>query len=139
MSEKITGGCLCGAVRYESSEAPKIVVNCHCLDCRKTSGTCHGTHVGLAKESFTVSGEVRFYDSTADSGNIASRGFCPICGSPVYSKNSAMADMIAVRASSLDDPEIAKPQLAVYASRAVSWDPVDPNCEAFPEMPNMPA
>jgi len=46
-----------------------------------------------------------------------------------------MPEMIFPRASSLDDPEVAKPAVTVYASRATSWDPVDPNIPSFPEMP----
>jgi hypothetical protein len=46
-----------------------------------------------------------------------------------------MPDMVFPRASSLDDPEIAKPQMVVYASRAPSWDHVDPELPAFPTMP----
>ena len=81
-------------------------------------------------------GRVKFYDRPADSGNIVSRGFCPNCGSAVYSTNSGMPGVVFPRASSLDDPEIAKPQMIVFASRAPSWDHVDPELPAFPTMPD---
>jgi hypothetical protein len=135
MSQGFSGGCLCGAVRYQSAVGPQVVGHCHCVDCRKPSGTGHCTHVVIPEAAFTVSGEVKFYDRPADSGNIVSRGFCPTCGSAVYSMNSGMPDMVFPRASSLDDPEIAKPQMVVYASRAPSWDHVDPELPAFPTMP----
>jgi hypothetical protein len=135
MSQGFSGGCLCGAVRYQSAVGPQVVGHCHCVDCRKSSGTGHCTHVVIPEDAFTVSGEVKFYDRPADSGNIVSRGFCPTCGSAVYSTNSGMPDMVFPRASSLDDPEIAKPQMVVYASRASSWDHVDPELPAFPTMP----
>jgi hypothetical protein len=135
MSQGFSGGCLCGAVRYQSAVGPQVVGHCHCVDCRKSSGTGHCTHVVIPEDAFTVSGEVKFYDRPADSGNVVSRGFCPTCGSAVYSTNSGMPDMVFPRASSLDDPEIAKPQMVVYASRAPSWDHVDPELPAFPTMP----
>jgi hypothetical protein len=135
MSQGFSGGCLCGAVRYQSAVGPQVVGHCHCVDCRKSSGTGHCTHVVIPEDAFTVSGEVKFYDRPADSGNIVSRGFCPTFGSAVYSTNSGMPDMVFPRASSLDDPEIAKPQMVVYASRAPSWDHVDPELPAFPTMP----
>lgn len=135
MLHGFSGGCLCGAVRYQSSVGPQMVGHCHCVDCRKSSGTGHCTHVVIPEDAFTVSGEVKFYDNPADSGNIVSRGFCPICGSAVYSTNSAMPGMVFTRASSLDDPEIARPQMVVYASRAPSWDYVDPELPAFSTMP----
>ena len=112
-----------------------IVAHCHCVDCRKSSGTGHGTHIVIPKEALKVTGEVNFYDHPADSGNIVSRGFCPTCGCAIYSKNSGMPEMIFPRASSLDDPEIAKPQMVVYTSRAPSWDYVDPDLPSFAELP----
>ena len=135
MTGVFEGGCLCGAVRYSSSTEPMGGGHCHCIDCRKTSGTGHGSHLILKADALSVEGEVRFYDAPTDSGNIASRGFCPTCGSAIYSTNSAMAGMAFVRASSLDDPEVFKPGLVVYAKRAASWDLVDSSLPAFEGMP----
>ena len=93
------GGCLCGAVRYQSKADPQVVGHCYCVDCRKTSGTGHCTHIGVPADGFSVTGEVRFFDKPADSGNVVSRGFCPTCGSAVYSTNSAMSGLVFPRAS----------------------------------------
>ena len=134
MPSTFSCGCLCGAVRYESQAEPMVVGHCHCVDCRKSSGTGHCTHMVIPKGAFTVTGEIRFYDHPADSGNIVSRGFCPTCGCAIYSKNSGMPEIVFPRAPSLDDPEIAKPQMVVYASRAPSWDAVDSSLPSFPEM-----
>ena len=130
-----TGGCLCGAVRYESTADATITGHCHCLDCRKTSGTGHGSHMGIPADALMVTGEVKFFDAPTDSGNTVSRGFCPTCGSAIYSTNSMMPTMAFVRASSLDDPELFVPQFVVYTSRAASWDKMDPSLPAFEEMP----
>lgn len=135
MAEGFAGGCLCGAVRYQSAMGPQFVGHCHCIDCRKSSGTGHSTHIAIPASAFTVTGKVKFYDRPADSGNIVSRGFCPTCGSPVYSTNAATPGLVFVRASSLDDPDIAQPQMVVFASRAASWDHVDPALPAFAKMP----
>ena len=129
-----TGGCLCEAVRYEGREQ-KGGGHCHCLDCRRTSGTGHGSHMIVPEPAFSMTGELRFYESSADSGNIVSRGFCPNCGSAIYSTNSGMPGLVFVRASSLDDPEVFRPQLVVYTKRAASWDRMDLALPAFPEMP----
>ena len=135
MSNGFTGGCLCGAVRYVSAAPPAMSGHCYCVDCRKSSGTDHCTHLVVPKDGFAVTGEVRFYDRPADSGNMVGRGFCPTCGSAVYSTNSAMPGMVFPRASSLDDPEIARPGMTVYASRALSWSRIDPSLPSFPGMP----
>ena len=129
-----TGGCLCGAVRYRGDN-PVSGGHCHCNDCRKTSGTAHGSHMLVPEAAFEITGEVRFFDKPADSGNVISRGFCPTCGSPVYSRNSGYAGIVFVRASSLDDPEVFRPAMVVYTKRAPSWDQTDPALLRFEAMP----
>lgn len=136
-----TGGCLCGEVRYEGA-AESGGGHCHCLDCRRSSGTGHCSHMIAAEDDLRVSGELRFFDKPADSGNIVSRGFCPTCGAAVLSRNSGMPGMVFLRASSLDDPEVFKPQMVVYTHRAPSWDPADGRLPGFAGMPaaeDMPA
>jgi hypothetical protein len=135
MAQGFSGRCLCGAVHYESTADPQLVGQCHCIDCRKTSGTDHGTHLIIPEDAFTITGTLKFYDHPADSGNIVSRGFCPECGAAIYSRNSAMKGVVFVRASSLDDLEIAKPNMIVYASRAPSWSQLDPEVPTYAGMP----
>ncbi|MCG8689570.1 MAG: GFA family protein [Minwuiales bacterium] len=131
---EFSGGCLCGAVRYQGRD-PMGGGHCHCVDCRKASGTGHGSHMWLSQDAFTVTGEVKFYESKADSGNTVGRGFCPTCGSAIYSTNSAMPGLVVLRASSLDDPEVFEPQIVVYAAKAASWDPVAQGLPTFDGMP----
>ena len=135
MPNGFKGGCLCGAVRFESAVDVQVAGHCHCVACRKLSGTGHSTHTAIPEDAFTVSGEVTFYDRTADSGNIVSRGFCPNCGSAIYSRNSGMPGMVFPLASSLDDPNVVTPQMVIYGSRACAWDYMDPALPSFPEMP----
>ncbi len=137
----ISGGCLCEAVRYEC-EQEAGGGHCHCIDCRKTSGTGHCSHMIVPEDAFAVRGEVRFFDKPADSGNMISRGFCPTCGSAVYSTNDGMPGLVFVRASSLDDPNEFKPQMIVYTDRAAAWDHMDselPRFEGMPQQQDMPA
>ena len=135
MTGVFSGGCLCGAVRYECQAEPVVAGHCHCIDCRKSSGAGHCAHMGVPKKAVRVTGEVAVYDRPADSGNVVSRGFCPTCGAAVHSTNSSMPDMLFIRASSLDDPEVFKPQMIVYASRAPSWDHMDPKLLSFATQP----
>lgn len=137
----ISGGCLCEAVRYEC-EQEAGGGHCHCIDCRKTSGTGHCSHMIVPEDAFAVRGKVRFFDKPADSGNMISRGFCPTCGSAVYSTNDGMPGLVFVRASSLDDPNEFKPQMIVYTDRAAAWDHMDselPRFEGMPQQQDMPA
>ena len=69
-----------------------------------------------------MTGETKAYVRPSASGNPVTRAFCPECGAPVFSKNPAMPGMLFLRASSLDDLEVFKPQMHVWAGRAASWD-----------------
>ena len=131
---EITGGCLCGAVRYSAQEQ-QGGGHCFCEDCRRVSGSSHCSHMIVPEGRFEVAGELRFFEKPADSGNQVSRGFCPECGSAVYSRNSGMPGMVFVRASSLDDPDRFEPGMIVYRSRAPKWSTMDSGLPAFDEMP----
>ena len=131
----LSGGCLCGAVRYTVGAPPALAVNCYCTDCRRASGTAHSTHVAVPAEAFVLKGPVSFYESRADSGQMVKRHFCPDCGSPLYSTGDGGSGMVYLRASGLDDPDAVAPQVSVYVSRAPKWDRADPSLPAFPEMP----
>jgi hypothetical protein len=133
----LTGGCLCGAARYEAAAPGQpMAAHCYCEDCRKASGTGHCTHVVMPEAGFSLSGAVKGYDRPANSGNIVTRHFCPTCGSALYSTNNAMPGMVFLRASSLDDPNAVTPQALVFTSRAPKWDPLDPALPAFATMPS---
>lgn len=129
-----SGGCLCGAVRYQSSADPAMMGHCHCVDCRRSSGTGHCSHLVVPTESLTLTGKLAGYDHASDSGNLVTRSFCPVCGCAIHSTNSAMPGMTFLRASSLDDLEVFKPQMVVYASRAPSWDAIS-GLPTFDTMP----
>jgi len=134
MADGFSGGCLCGSVRYESTMGAAFAGDCYCDDCRKASGTSHGSHMGVPEAAFTLTGALSSFEKPADSGNVVTRKFCPTCGSPVLSSNSGVPGMVFVRASSLDDAEAFKPMMTVYGSRAPSWSP--PRHEpVFPDMP----
>ena len=128
------GGCLCGAVRYEG-QAHAGGGHCRCVHCRKTSGTGHGSHMVVPKDAFSCEGDVKFFESEAESGHKVQRGFCPTCGSQIYSTNNGFEDLVFVRASSLDDPEVFEPQMIVYTSRRPSWNKIDADLPSFEVMP----
>lgn len=135
MTQNFTGGCLCGAVRYSCGAEPAMAGHCHCEDCRRSSGSGHSSHLAVPEASVTLTGEVKGYARPADSGNMVTRYFCPTCGAAIYSANRAMPGMMFLRASSLDDLEVFKPQMHVYTARAASWDHRNADLPAFDAMP----
>lgn len=132
---RISGGCLCGAVRYEGEATPMFQMKCYCSDCRKTSGAGHTANIVVDKNSVAVTGATGRFASKADSGNEVTRVFCPRCGSQIYALNSGLPHAVAIRAATLDDPEIFAPQMTVYASRAPGWDRPAAAGPVFDQMP----
>jgi hypothetical protein len=136
MAELLTGGCACGAIRYECSGEPIFRGNCYCRDCQRSSGTAMASILGMPKASVKIlKGEARYFEVTADSGEKISRGFCPGCGSPLFSLLAAMPDVMGIKPSSLDDPSRFTPSISVYTSSAPSWALIAENIPKFPKMP----
>jgi hypothetical protein len=106
----VTGGCLCGAVRYESSDPPVDVCYCHCRMCQRSSGNAFGMFASFRRDAFRFTrGEPKLYKSSA----FAERGFCAECGTPLifrYVTLGPLSEEIAVSLGSLDHPEDASPK-----------------------------
>lgn len=117
----ITGGCLCGAVRYTASADPLVTRICWCRLCQKLGAGSGTVNVGFASDAVSITGALTDYVSTADSGSVLHRGFCPVCGTPVTSQAEARRHQIYVRAGTLDDPEVARPSVTIWTSAAPSW------------------
>jgi len=130
-----TGGCACGAIRYEIPSEPMVSNDCQCRDCQRESGTGHGSHMSFPHAGVKVTGEAKPWEMVADSGHVKTRFFCPACGSPVYMTFSAMPDVFTIRAASLDDPTRYRPQMVTYGARGYDWDRLDPTLPKYEEMP----
>jgi hypothetical protein len=128
---------MCGAVRYEIAAEPMMAGHCQCLDCQHMTGTGHASYLAFPGDAVRFTGAPKFHSVKADSGNDSDRGFCANCGCFVVAKGSGMPGILMVTAGSLDEPSRFAPQLTVYASRANSWDLMDPALRAFPLMPHM--
>src|SRR5260370_31128027 len=101
MSEAYTGGCACGAIRYEISGEPMAQNDCQCRDCQHKSRTGHGSYLTFPhKRSVKLEGEAKHWDIVCDSGNVKTRAFCPTSGSPVYMTCTAMPELVTVHAAS---------------------------------------
>ena len=115
----ITGGCLCGAVRYEVTGEPLVTGHCHCADCRGNSGAPVVTLVIFAadKVRFTK-GERKIYQSSPGMG----RAFCGQCGTPLTLEGESKdPPTIEFHISTFDDPDAYVPSLHWYHSRRLAW------------------
>ncbi|MEM7444769.1 MAG: GFA family protein [Pseudomonadota bacterium] len=111
---KVTGGCLCGAVRITATGAPYRVGVCHCMDCRKHHGALFHASAIFPAEAVTVEGETRAYEG---------RHFCPKCGSSVFSQSD---DEIEIHLGSLDAPDQFVPTYELWTVRREAWLPPFP-------------
>jgi hypothetical protein len=82
---KIDGRCHCGKIRYEAEIDPDRVILCHCTDCQTISGAPYRANVPVPAGQFTLQGQPKTYEKTADSGNRLVTAFCGDCGSALYS------------------------------------------------------
>ena len=134
----ITGGCLCRAVRYATEAAPIITRLCWCRFCQYIAAGNAVVSVCFPSAGMEITGETRDYASIADSGNRMHRRFCPVCGVHLFSEAEARPHLIFVRAGTLDDPEIARPEAVIWAAQAPSWACIDETLPRFEGQPPPP-
>ncbi|KGE02384.1 MULTISPECIES: GFA family protein [Rhizobium/Agrobacterium group] len=109
-----SGGCLCGRVKYSVKGAPLRIGLCHCMDCRKESGSSFATFGIWPPHAFESTGEVRYFQG---------RGFCPECGSRVFNESSDGEEM-EIRVGSLDmAPTDLEPTYELWVKRRENWLP----------------
>ncbi len=118
--QKVTGGCLCGAVRYEAEVFLRKAYYCHCRDCQKNSGqpAALGVPIKMGTLRFTHE-EPKYYVSS----QWGLRGFCPHCGSGlVWKARDPTEDWLTnLSPGSFDSPEDVRPCMHIYVERQLSW------------------
>lgn len=117
----ITGGCLCGAVRYACTAEPLLCVTCHCTNCQKQAGSALSVIIGVPEDAVTHDGMLTTYNDTGDSGALVRRQFCGTCGSPVFTRVESPPGMLFIKAGTLDDTSILKPAFHCYAKSKQDW------------------
>ena len=132
---KMSGGCLCGQVRYSAEAEPAFVGVCHCRNCQKQAGSAFSIVVAITKRAFSVEGRLKTYTDHGDSGKAVSRRFCPECGSPILSEAEALPDLAVIKAGTLDDTSWLKPTMEIYCDSAQNWVRLGGNLQRFARMP----
>jgi hypothetical protein len=125
MTTRFSGGCICGAVRYECTADPIAMGNCHCRDCQRATGSAFAAAILVPTSTVNIAGEVKYYEVTGDSGAIAR----------LFGKPAASPDITDIMAGSLDDPSCYRPQADVYTASAQPWDYMNPDLPKFPKLP----
>jgi len=132
---EITGGCLCKSVRYRFTAPPLVTRSCWCRLCQYLGAGSGTVNVCFRTADMTLEGELTDYRSVADSGNAMHRRFCPKCGTQMFSEAQVRPHLIFVRAGTLDDSEVARPSMTIWASQAPTWACIDPQLPRVEEQP----
>lgn len=136
----LTGGCLCGAIRYTISQPISELRACHCTNCQKASGASGSVNAAVPSSAFKLTkGEPKRYSAVADSGRTLHRYFCGDCGSPIYSQRATAPEMMTVRAGTLDDSSGLRISTNIWTKSARSWGHIDPASKQSPGQPDAPA
>ncbi|MCF1707343.1 GFA family protein [Tabrizicola sp. J26] len=127
MSSDTTGRCLCGAVSYV---AKGPVVNsrvCHCHLCQRAIGAAFNARLLFRRGDVEITGPVAEHPSS----DAILRGFCPRCGTTIYSYRAA-ANVIGLTSGSLDDPSLFVPEAHIFVESRQPWVVLDPSVPAYP-------
>lgn len=131
-----SGGCVCGAVRYECSGGPIAMFKCHCRDCQYVSGGAYSAVVYIPLERFKITkGALHHYSTPSEAMGQNKRGFCPDCGSRISGGETELG--IGVLAASLDDPSLFRPQMDIFVSDVQHWDVLESTLPKFEKYPPM--
>ena len=119
------GGCACGQLRFKARGAPKRVGLCHCLTCRKVSGSAFNAFAIFPAEAVTLTGAFATWAATEH----GDRGFCPTCGSQVFAREGGEMEM---KLDAFDAPNLFAPTYEAWTIRREHWLETT-GLKAFPE------
>jgi hypothetical protein len=135
MTSPFSGGCTCGAIRYQCSQAPVALLNCHCLDCQRSSGAPFASGVVVLTSTVRVAGTPKTHAVRSGSGSLATRSFCAECGAPLFTSSDAAPGFMSIRFPTLDDPSGFRPMLDIWTASAQPWACLDPSIPHYPQSP----
>ena len=140
MTLPFSGGCVCGAIRYQCAAEPIMMGKCHCRDCQRISGGAFVPFLIVPANVFRVTqGKLSYHFTESLRGGKHKRSFCAECGSRLTGAElETPSPMTGVVAGSLDDPTWFRPQMDIFTEDAQPWDEMDPALPKFERYPLMP-
>ena len=130
----LTGGCLCGGVRFELTERPTAAGYCHCTRCQKRTGTASSAQARIDARTFRlVRGEEHVKGWRHPDGGFE-KCFCSECGAHLFSRNPDDPTQMSIRLGAFDGDPGVRPSWRAFVDYAAPWDPIpDDGLERFPE------
>ena len=131
----LTGGCLCGAIRYQLSDYPMLLYACHCTNCQRQSGGAFAMNMPVAAAAFTiVRGEPKGWRRLSPSGAETVSWFCGDCAGRIHGTRRVRPETVTLRAGTLDDTSWLVPAAHMYVRSAQPWLNLPP-ADCFDEAP----
>ena len=128
----ISGGCLCGSVRFELTEPPKEAGYCHCTRCQRRTGNASSAQARIDGRSFRLlAGEETVKAWRHPEGGFE-KLFCSECGAQLFSRNPDDPTQMSIRMSAFDEDPGVRPSWRAFVANAASWEPIpDDGLERF--------
>lgn len=131
----LTGGCLCGAIRYEIGGYPLLLYVCHCTNCQRQSGSAFAMNMLVATDVFhIVRGEPKGWRRLSLSGAETVSWFCGECAGRIHGGRASRPASVTVRAGGLDDTSWLTPAAHMFVRSAQHWIHL-PDVDCFDEAP----
>jgi hypothetical protein len=129
----LTGGCLCGGVRYELTAAPLSAGYCHCTRCQRRTGTAASAQARLAPGSIRITKGADLVKEWAPPDGFP-KCFCSSCGGALWSIDPESGEIASVRMGTLDPGHDVRPTFRTFVAYAAAWEPIpDDGLERYPE------
>jgi len=120
MESEIQGSCHCGDVSFKVTGKPRIILNCHCDDCKKRNGGAFSKYLVVNESDLHVSKGNKSLASYSAEGK-GEKYFCSNCGSPIYNKNARYPGIFMVFYGSINDQKQITPMFNVYCESMSGW------------------
>ena len=134
---KLTGGCYCGAVRYEAEGEPMMRGLCHCRQCQYYSGGAANVALAMPQAGFRYTQGTPKAFARDDLDTPVTREFCADCGTSLVSKPPMVPDLVILKVGTLDDPSVfGTPQMAIYTCDAQPYHSVPKDIPTFDKLPS---
>lgn len=116
-----TATCRCGQLSVACEGEPVRISVCHCLECKKRSGSAFAAQARWPNDQVTISGRSKQWSTVGESGGRATFNFCPDCGGGVYYGIDRMPGLTAVAIGAFADPDFPAPDYSVFENRKHHW------------------
>ena len=130
----LTGGCLCGGVRFEVAEPPISANYCHCTRCQRRTGTAASAQARIVPGSLRITGGEELLREFEPPDGGFPKVFCGACGSSLWSRNPENPDALGVRLGAFDADPGVRPSHRQFVAYAAAWEPIpDDGLPRYPE------